>query len=241
MPGTRQLHSSLCPFSKEYLSDLDAHDLLVNESGAPAMRGGLFAGPCALQELWKAAELHIWRSSFKHRSWALIRRRLLAALVDIKTTIASTANERIFIPEPFNDATPESATIALRQFLEGCSMVDTRGYVIAPVKAVYLEQSVPVLVLRHLPRTRILVRELPPPPALHCMAILRVFAFDGKVYGSDVEYLAVTEDSWLPTASGQHALRVLELAAAGANFQIDLPFINEGGACTPLKSTVGQI
>lgn len=229
MPGTGALHHQGCEFGKQYWEDYAAQEAQSRRETISLSDQLVDQDRNSLQLLWKASGLHVWKSSFKFRTWGLVRQRLLRALEVQGAREVGDLVEPSFIPAAFSETAPDATVLALHHKLsehQGNSVL-----LIAPVKATYVDQQLPVLVLKHLPRMRVFVRNLRLPPAKHCVARLRIHLNCADLVGEEVEYLPVHESSWLPTASGQHAAEVDRLIASGSDFTIPLPFGPLGGIC----------
>lgn len=231
MPGTRAKHDVECAFAHEYphVGDGGHKHATPQASSAAPSRCSVTAESLSL--LWKKAGLHLWKSSFRFRTWSLARHRLLKSIGGPSTSSPILDGRVCFLPEAFTATSPNAASDALMNQLnvDGISSL----VLIAPVKATYVNQHLPVLVLRHLPTIRIFVRNLKPAPSGLCVAKLNIYLTGNNLYGTDVEYLQVNEVAWLPIASDAHAAEVARLIASGANFTVDLPFGPLGGFCHP--------
>ncbi len=233
-PDTGHLHSITCPAfdpssTPDAIKALDDGTLEIRtafsfkvspSSGAdcavPPSKTVFHAGrqslglAAFLRELWRLSELDKWAPGMAgHRSWGVVRYRLLNAAVPIMVQ-GEPLLDRLFVPEPYRRDIPRQSDFQVEALINAIPL-DGMAMLIAPIKAVTESRYGIQLSFTHLPSMRCFgqrddelmgsIQSLDEDHRLIGVALLQ--PREGYFKIADMETICVTGD-WLPCQSKAH-------------------------------------
>jgi hypothetical protein len=112
-----------------------------------------------LHYLWDQAELTHWHPSFRcRRSWAVVRKRVMAAASQMQASRRSLG-ELLHLPEPFMEERAHAAREQRRKFFATAQAERRLALLVGELKSIYRSRDAWRLAIRHMPELPILLDE----------------------------------------------------------------------------------